>query len=121
MSRKTTATAAEADAKSPALEPAPADTSFWVYVVRCADATLYTGVARDVEKRLAEHNGTGTRGARYTAARRPVALVYKARFENRSRAQQEEARIKALSRHDKQILIASQAAALARRRQTIPA
>lgn len=114
MSRKTKA----AEASPP---PAPADTSFWVYVVRCADATLYTGVARDVEKRLAEHNGAGTRGARYTAARRPVALVYQARFENRSRAQQEEARIKALSRQDKQILIAAHGAPKARRRQASPA
>lgn len=83
----------------------PADTTFWVYVVRCADGTLYTGVARDVEKRLAEHNGAGTRGARYTAARRPVALVYRASFASRSLAQQEEARIKSLSRSDKQVLI----------------
>lgn len=117
MSRK--AKAAEAGPSSPASEQV--DTSFWVYVVRCADATLYTGVARDVEKRLAEHNGAGTRGARYTAARRPVALVYQARFENRSRAQQEEARIKALSRQDKQILIASHRAPKARRVQTAPA
>jgi putative endonuclease len=75
--------------------------------VRCADASLYTGVARDVGRRLAEHNGAGTRGARYTAARRPVCLVYQAAFANRSLAQQEEARIKALSRSEKQLLIAA--------------
>lgn len=99
-----------------AVEPPQAtDTTFWVYVVRCADATLYTGVARNVEKRIAEHNGAGTRGARYTSARRPVTLVYQAVFENRSLAQQEEARIKALSRSDKQVLIATQAGGRKRR------
>ena len=95
---------AQADAGTASPDASP-DTTFWVYVVRCADATLYTGVARNVEKRLAEHNGAGTRGARYTAARRPVSLVYQAAFANRSLAQQEEARIKSLSRSAKQVLI----------------
>lgn len=99
-----TSEAAEADTAADEASP-PADTTFWVYVVQCADSTLYTGVARNVEKRLAEHNGAGTRGARYTAARRPVALVYQAAFANRSLAQQEEARIKALPRAHKQRLI----------------
>jgi putative endonuclease len=99
-----TSEAAQA-ATEPTAASTPADTTFWVYVVRCADDTLYTGVARDVEKRMAEHNGAGTRGARYTAARRPVALVYQAVFANRSLAQREEARIKSLSRSDKQVLI----------------
>lgn len=97
-------TSETADADQPEAT-APPDTTFWVYVVRCADDTLYTGVARNVEKRIAEHNGAGTRGARYTAARRPVSLVYQASFANRSLAQQEEARIKSLSRSDKQVLI----------------
>lgn len=85
------------------------DAAFWVYMVQCADATLYTGVARSVAKRIAEHNGQGTRGARYTASRRPVALVYEAAFANRSMAQQEEARIKSLTRGQKRILILTQA------------
>lgn len=94
------------DATAEQAEAAPAtDATFWVYMVRCADSTLYTGVARNVEKRIAEHNGAGTRGARYTAARRPVTLVYQAPFANRSLAQQEEARIKALPRHAKHTLI----------------
>ena len=48
-----------------------------VYLVRCADGTLYTGVAIDVAARVAQHNGTLAGGARYTRARRPVKLLYR--------------------------------------------
>lgn len=88
--------------------------SFSVYMVRCADATLYTGVAIDVARRIDEHNGltaTGTRskrGARYTAARRPVALVYSALHGSRSDAQKAEALIKRLPRAEKLALIAAE-------------
>jgi putative endonuclease len=85
--------------------------SYWVYIVACADGTFYTGVATDVVRRLAEHNGERSRGARYTSARRPVTLAYQACFPDRSAAQKEEARIKALSRAAKVGLIASVVAA----------
>lgn len=75
-----------------------------LYIVRCADGTLYTGVARDVTRRLAEHN-TSPRGAKYTRGRRPVTLVYAKSFRNRSHASREEARIKYLSRADKLLLV----------------
>ncbi len=87
--------------------------TFCVYIVRCADASLYTGVATDVARRIGEHNGitpAGTkskRGARYTAARRPVELVYTAVLESRSLAQKEEARLKRLPRSEKMALILS--------------
>lgn len=77
---------------------------YWVYMLCCADGTFYTGFARDVSRRLAEHNGERGRGARYTASRRPVRVIYQAPFPDRSSAQQEEARIKAMSRADKQRL-----------------
>ena len=84
-----------------------------VYVVRCADGTLYTGVAMDVVRRVAEHNGVkadGARavrdvGARYTRSRRPVKLVYQERAANRSAACRREYRIKQLSRREKFALI----------------
>jgi putative endonuclease len=48
-----------------------------VYMLRCADSTLYTGVTTDVSRRVAEHNsGIKGKGAKYTAARQPVTLVY---------------------------------------------
>jgi putative endonuclease len=78
--------------------------SYSLYIVCCADGTLYTGIATDVDRRLAQHNGAG-KGARYTAARRPVRLVYQAPFATRSAALVAEARIKQLTRAEKQKLI----------------
>lgn len=76
-----------------------------LYIVRCSDGTLYTGIALDARQRLTEHNGS-SRGARYTRARRPVTLVYVQVFADHSRAAKEEARIKKLSRYTKLALIA---------------
>ena len=87
---------------------------YWVYIVACADSTLYTGIATDVARRLAEHNGAGTKGARYTSTRRPVVAVYQVAFANRSDACKEEARIKRLSRAEKQRLIDAASVADAR-------
>lgn len=81
--------------------------AYWVYIVRCADGTLYTGIATDVDRRLDEHNGSRPRGARYTSARRPVTLVYRAAFASRAEASREEHRIKRLSRDGKTALIAA--------------
>ena len=75
-----------------------------VYILTCADRTLYTGIAKDVAKRVAEHNAGGL-GAKYTRSRRPVKLAYSRRFRNRANAQKEEARIKTLSRKEKFALI----------------
>ena len=56
----------------------------WVYIVRCGDGTLYTGYARDPDRRVAAHNAG--RGAKYTAGRRPVSLVYAESFKSRGAA-----------------------------------
>jgi putative endonuclease len=77
---------------------------FSVYMVVCADGTFYTGIAADVARRIDQHNGLKPKGARYTAARRPVQLVYNVRFPSRSAALKEEIRIKRLPRAGKQIL-----------------
>ena len=71
-------------------------------MVRCADGTLYTGYARDPEKRTRAHN-TG-RGAKYTARRRPVALVYLEECDTRSAALKREYQLKGLSRSEKEQL-----------------
>ena len=81
---------------------------WFVYIVFCADNTYYTGIARDVPRRLAEHNGTGKSGARYTRARRPVILAYQEPAKNRSDAAQREYRIKRLSRPKKIALVSTQ-------------
>jgi putative endonuclease len=76
----------------------------WVYMLRCADGSLYTGWSTDVARRLQRHNA-GT-ASRYTASRLPVELVYEVAMEDRSAARREEARIKALDRRQKLALIA---------------
>jgi putative endonuclease len=75
----------------------------FVYLVRCADGTLYTGWAVDVVRRVAQHN-TG-RGAAYTRSRGPVTLVYQEWAEDRSAAMRREAAIKRLDRSQKERLI----------------
>ncbi|MFK8048675.1 MAG: GIY-YIG nuclease family protein [Halioglobus sp.] len=78
-----------------------------VYILECADGTLYTGVARDLDRRLLQHNGEKPGGPKYTSGRRPVSLRWSAGAENRGVAQQREAAIKKLSRAGKQKLIKS--------------
>lgn len=75
--------------------------SWYVYLLRCADDTLYTGVTTDPQRRLREHNAGGPRGARYTRARRPVELIYSEPATNRAEACRREAAIKKLSREAK--------------------
>jgi putative endonuclease len=76
---------------------------WYVYVVRCADRTLYTGVTTDTGKRMADHNAG--RGARYTRARRPVELVYVEEAPDRGAAQRRESEIKRMPAAAKQRLI----------------
>jgi predicted GIY-YIG superfamily endonuclease len=82
------------------------DTDWYVYILRCADNTLYTGVATDVSARLATHNAG--KGAKYTRGRLPVALLYQERAENRSAALRREHAIKKMRASDKRQLIATQ-------------
>jgi putative endonuclease len=77
--------------------------AWFVYVVRCRDGTLYTGVSRDVEARVAKHNQG--KGARYTRGRGPVALIHKERKTSQGAALQREAKIKALPRRRKLALV----------------
>jgi putative endonuclease len=73
---------------------------YFVYILKCKDGTLYTGVTSDLMRRVVEHNSSKL-GAKYTKARRPVELIYSKDFEDRSKAQIEEARIKKLTRLEK--------------------
>ena len=58
-----------------------------VYMLRCADGTFYTGVARDLDRRLLQHNGERAGGPKYTRGRRPVQLVWSELAPDRSSAQ----------------------------------
>ena len=77
---------------------------YYLYILECADKTLYTGITVDLIRRTNEHNDS-KRGAKYTRVRRPVRMVYSKKFRNRSTASKAESRIKKLSRNEKLKLI----------------
>jgi len=79
--------------------------SWYVYILHCADDSLYTGIATDTTRRVAEHNDNDQLAARYTRTRRPVKLVYQEVCENRAAATRREHAIKRLPRHEKIALI----------------
>ena len=79
-------------------------TPWFVYVVRCSDDSLYTGITTDINRRIEEHN-TSNKGAKYTRTRRPVKLEYKEIYVDRSTASKREYAIKKLTRKQKLNLI----------------
>ena len=78
-----------------------------VYILRCVDGSLYTGISVDVERRVEEHNSCNRLGAKYTRGRRPVKLVYTEVLNDRSQATQRELQIKQMSHKEKERLIRS--------------
>lgn len=76
-------------------------TPYYVYIVECADGSLYTGITTDIDRRVREHNGEGVRGARTTRVRRPVTLRYIEEQPSRSAALKREHAIKQLPRTEK--------------------
>jgi len=75
--------------------------SYFVYIVRCSDDTLYTGITTDLSRRVGEHNSKEGKSAKYTRARQPVTLVYSEKYDDRSSASKREAEVKKLSRKEK--------------------
>jgi putative endonuclease len=80
---------------------------YFVYIVECADSTLYIGSTNDIEKRILSHN-TSKVGAKYTRGRRPVILKYYESFETKSEALKREIEIKKFTRTQKNFLITDQ-------------
>jgi putative endonuclease len=81
----------------------PSEKSYTLYILKCSDSTYYTGIAVDVEKRLLEHN-TSDRGAKYTRSRRPVSLIYRETYSDKSSALKRELAIKKMKRCEKEAL-----------------
>jgi putative endonuclease len=77
---------------------------YHLYILKCTDDTLYTGITTDLARRVKEHNSS-TLGAKYTRTRRPVEMVYSKKFKDRSASTKAEAQIKKMSRKDKLKLI----------------
>ena len=80
---------------------------WYIYIVRCRDNTLYTGITVNLDKRLTEHN-SGDKGAKYTRSRRPVKLVYSEESYSRSEATKRELKIKKMTLARKTALVAGQ-------------
>lgn len=78
--------------------------NWFVYMLRCADGSLYTGVTTDITRRIEQHNST-RQGAKYTRQRRPVSLVYCEEFLGRAAAQKRECEIKKLDKRSKEAMI----------------
>jgi putative endonuclease len=85
--------------------PPAAATGWFVYVLVCADGSLYTGVTVDLQRRLRQHNGAQAGGPRYTRGRRPVRLRWSEQLPDRAAAQRREAAIKRLPRAAKLVLL----------------
>lgn len=92
--------------KPPLEEQDVTENAWFVYLLRCADNTLYCGITTNLQKRLRQHNGELVGGAKYTNVRRPCELVYSENHPNRSEASKREAEIKKLSRRQKETLLA---------------
>ena len=84
-----------------------------VYLLRCADGSLYAGITTDLERRLAEHN-LGKAGAKYTRSRRPVVMAWSEAAEDRGAASRREYALKKLGREAKEELLRIAASAALR-------
>ena len=76
-----------------------------IYIIRCGDRSLYTGISNDVVKRFAVHKSGGDRSAKYTRTRHPLELVFTAEIGNRSAASRAEYKIKKLPKKTKELLV----------------
>ncbi len=79
--------------------------NWYVYMVRCADTSLYTGITKNIARRIDEHNHSRRSSSAYTRARRPVELVYQEAIQTRSKASKREYQIKRLSKKEKEELL----------------
>ena len=79
--------------------------TWYLYIARCNDNSLYTGVTVDIERRISEHNSCNKKGAKYTRVRRPVTLEYQENCTSKQQAYQREYQIKKLNRIQKEQLI----------------
>lgn len=79
---------------------------YYLYILQCADQTLYTGITKELERRLYEHNLTSL-GAKYTSGRRPVKLVYFEKLVDKSAALKREILVKKMTREQKIDLISN--------------
>jgi putative endonuclease len=81
--------------------------NYYIYILKCADDSLYTGITNDLRKRVEQHNGVRKGGAKYTRSHRPVHLAHIEKYASRSEATQREHKIKEMTHREKVLLIRS--------------
>ena len=79
--------------------------NWYLYIIRCSDGTLYTGISTDVDRRFTQHQSEGYAGSRYLKGRGPLSLVFKAKLGSRSLALKVEHRVKRMAKARKEKLI----------------
>lgn len=79
--------------------------AYYTYIIRCEDDSLYTGITTDLTRRFAEHEGKGSKGAKYTASRRPIRFEAAWELPDRAHASKLEYHLKTLAKSDKELLI----------------
>jgi putative endonuclease len=79
--------------------------NWYLYLIRCRDNTLYTGISTDVDRRFAQHQSEGSAGSRYLKGRGPLSLVFKEKLGSRSLALKVEYRVKRMSKARKEKLV----------------
>lgn len=84
------------------------ETPYTLYLLRCSDETLYTGITADLKRRIHEHN-TSDKGAKYTRSRRPCILLHSEELENKSAALKREITIKKMTKAKKEALLLNSA------------
>ncbi len=84
----------------------PTFSEWYVYIIRCSDNTLYTGITTDVSRRFNEHNAQGRKTAKYLRGKFPLKLVFQLYVGNKSLALKIEYKIKALSKYEKELIAA---------------
>ncbi|NVK21555.1 MAG: GIY-YIG nuclease family protein [Kangiellaceae bacterium] len=75
-----------------------------LYILRCADDTLYTGITLDLERRFEEHNSNGPKCAKYLRGRQPLTMIYHTEFDDKSAALKAELKVKKLTKAQKKLL-----------------
>lgn len=90
----------------------PVSNEWYVYMIRCFDNTLYTGITTDVSRRLNEHNAQGSKTAKYLRGKIPLRIVFQQKVKNKSAALKIEHKIKTLSKHEKELIAAGMSTSL---------
>lgn len=86
-------------------KPLPSTPYWTLYILRCGDSTLYTGITLDMERRLQEHRAQGPKCAKYLRGRIPLTLIYSESLQTKEEALKREHSLKKLSRKEKETLI----------------